>query len=193
MIASVRRLQAAGLQVQGGFIVGFDSDKPSIFERQIEFIQTSGIVTAMVGLLQAPNGTRLYRRMRDEGRLIGETSGNNTDASMNFTPKMDRETLLRGYQHILAGIYSPAAYYTRVRTFLTHYAPAGVVKPHIRLPEISAFLQSIYVLGLHGEERLYYWKLFFWTLFRRPGLLPMAITFSIYGFHFRRVCNQYLH
>jgi radical SAM superfamily enzyme YgiQ (UPF0313 family) len=192
MVASVHRLQQAGLQVQGGFIVGFDSDKPSIFERQIEFIQKSGIVTAMVGLLQAPCGTRLYQRMSEEGRLIGETTGNNTDTSMNFIPKMDKEALILGYKRILASIYAPDAYYARVRTFLANYVPSGVVKPHIRLPEISAFFRSIYLLGLKGEERVQYWKLFFWALFRRPKLFPMAITFSIYGFHFRRVCNEYI-
>ena len=192
LVASVQRLQHAGFQVQGGFIVGFDSDKPSIFERQIEFIQKSGIVTAMVGLLQAPSGTRLYKRLNAEGRLLGETSGNNTDTSMNFIPKMDAEALVAGYKRILASIYSPEAYYTRVKTFLANYVPAGVVKSRIHVRELSAFLRSIYVLGLKGPERVQYWKLFFWTLFRRPRLFPLAITFSIYGFHFRQVCDQYV-
>jgi hypothetical protein len=71
LVADVKRIQRAGMQVQGGFIVGFDSDRPSIFQRQIDFIQSSGIVTAMVGLLQAPPGTRLFERMRQEGRLLG--------------------------------------------------------------------------------------------------------------------------
>jgi len=189
---SVLKLQRAGLQVQAGFIVGFDSDKPSIFERQIEFIQKTGIVTAMVGLLQAPCGTRLYRRLKEEGRLIGETSGNNTDTSMNFIPRMDPEVLLAGYKRILQSIYSPEAYYARVRTFLANYTPSGVVKPRIRLPEVGAFFESIYALGLKGRERAQYWKLFFWTLLRRPKLFPLAITFSIYGFHFRRVCEEYV-
>ncbi len=64
LVESVKRLQRNGLQVMGGFIVGFDSDTPSIFQRQIDFIQQSGIVTAMVGLLQAPYGTELYSRLK---------------------------------------------------------------------------------------------------------------------------------
>lgn len=187
LVASVRRLQRAGLEVQGGFIVGFDSDKPSIFERQIAFIQESGIVTAMVGLLQAPRGTRLYERLRKEGRLLREPTGNNTDFSINFIPKMNLDMLLNGYKRILDNIYSPAAYYQRVKTFLQEYAPSGVVRPKITWPQVLAFLKSIYLLGIKGAERIHYWKLFFWSLFRRPRLFPLAITFSIYGFHFRRV------
>ena len=80
LIDSVKKLQRFGLQVMGGFIVGFDSDTPAIFQKQIDFIQKSGIVTAMVGLLQAPYGTQLYRRMQAEGRLNEEMTGDNTDA-----------------------------------------------------------------------------------------------------------------
>jgi radical SAM superfamily enzyme YgiQ (UPF0313 family) len=78
LVESVKQLQRACLQVQGGFIVGFDNDTPSIFQQQVEFIQKSGIVTAMVGLLQAPPGTRLYERMQKEGRLVNEMSGDNS-------------------------------------------------------------------------------------------------------------------
>ena len=79
LVQSVRFLQESGLQVQGGFIVGFDNDSPSIFQQQIDFIQRSGIVTAMVGLLQAPPGTRLYDRMKHENRLVSKFSGDNVD------------------------------------------------------------------------------------------------------------------
>jgi len=107
MISAVKTLQQAGIEVQGGFIVGFDSDTPSIFRQQIEFIQRSGIVTAMVGLLQAPYGTRLYERLKKEGRLLGHQSGNNTDDTMNFKPLMDTKILHEGYRLILKTIYSP--------------------------------------------------------------------------------------
>jgi radical SAM superfamily enzyme YgiQ (UPF0313 family) len=185
-------MQHAGLEVQGGFIVGFDSDTPSIFERQIEFIQKSGIVTAMVGLLQAPYGTRLYDRMKEEGRLLDEFTGNNTDNSMNFEPVMDPKMLHEGYEHILLTIYSPRAYYQRVRTLLQEYNLPRVVKPVLNWNYLGAFFKSIFTLGLKGQERLEYWKLFFWTLFRRPRLFPLAITLAIYGFHFQRICETYV-
>jgi radical SAM superfamily enzyme YgiQ (UPF0313 family) len=112
LVEDVKRIQRAGLQVQGGFIVGFDHDRPSIFQRQIDFIQKSGIVTAMVSLLQAPSGTRLYERMKKEGRLCEESSGDNVDGTTNIIPAMSMETLKEGYRQILDHIYSPTHYYT---------------------------------------------------------------------------------
>ncbi len=192
LVAAVKTLQRAGLQVQGGFIVGFDSDTPSIFQRQIEFIQKSGIVTAMVGLLQAPYGTRLYERLKKEGRLRDAFSGNNTDATTNFVPKMDLEKLRAGYRQILSHIYSPRAYYERVRTFLREYRRPKLARGPLSWDYFAAFLRSIVVLGIRGQERWEYWKLVLWTLLRRPHLFPDAITFAIYGFHFRRICEMYV-
>jgi radical SAM superfamily enzyme YgiQ (UPF0313 family) len=186
LVESVKGLQRAGLQVQGGFIVGFDHDTPSIFQQQIDFIQKSGIVTAMVGLLQAPPGTRLYERMKQEGRLVNEMSGDNVDGSTNILPKMGLDTLQKGYRDILDRIYAPQFYYARVLTFLREYQPPKIRGP-LEPQYILALGRSIYQLGIRGVERAQYWKLFFWTLFRRPRLFPLAITLAIYGFHFRQV------
>ena len=192
LVECVRTIQHAGMEVQGGFIVGFDSDTPSIFQRQIDFIQRSGIVTAMVGLLQAPYGTRLYDRMDKEDRLLGQLTGDNTDNTMNFMPKMDPEVLREGYRKIITTIYSPSEYYKRVRTFLREYKKSPAMRPVLDRDHIGAFFRSIYRLGLRGKERWEYWKLFFWTLVRRPRLFPDAITFAIYGFHFQRICELYV-
>ena len=191
LVESVKQLQRAGLQVQGGFIVGFDNDTPSIFQQQIDFIQKSGIVTAMVGLLQAPPGTRLYERMRKEGRLVNEMSGDNVDGSTNIIPMMGLETLQEGYRKLLAQIYAPKLYYERVLTFLREYHPPQI-RFHLDPQYILAFGRSIYRLGIRGVERVQYWRLFFWTLFRRPQLFPLAITLAIMGFHFRQVVELHI-
>ncbi|OGO63344.1 MAG: B12-binding domain-containing radical SAM protein [Chloroflexi bacterium RBG_19FT_COMBO_50_10] len=191
LVESVKQLQRAGLQVQGGFIVGFDNDPPSIFQQQIDFIQKSGIVTAMVGLLQAPPGTRLYDRMRKEGRLVNEMSGDNVDGSTNIIPKMGLEPLQEGYRKLLAQIYAPKAYYERVTTFLREYHPPEI-RVHLDLQYVLALGRSIYRLGIRGVERVQYWRLFFWTLFRRPRLFPLAITLAIMGFHFRQVVELHI-
>lgn len=186
MVADVRRMQEAGLQVQAGFIVGFDSDTPTIFQRQIDFIQQSGIVTAMVGLLQAPSGTRLYDRLRREGRLLAAMSGDNTDGTTNIVPVMSLNTLREGYERIVRSIYAPGSYYQRVRTFLRSYATPKVKAP-MELQYKLAFFRSVLRLGIVGKERLQYWKLLLWTTFRRPRLVPLAVTLSIYGYHFRKI------
>ncbi len=188
LVADVKRIQRAGLQVQGGFIVGFDHDQPSIFQRQIDFIQKSGIVTAMVGLLQAPAGTRLYDRMEKEGRLCQEFSGDNVDGTSNIIPAMNPETLRDGYRRILDHIYSPDNFYRRIRTFLREYRPPAV-RGHLEFSHVLALLRSFYRLGIVGRERFQYWKLLIWAQFRCPRLIPEAVILAIYGYHFRRVCE----
>lgn len=192
LVASVKKIQKFGLEVTGGFIVGFDSDKPSIFERQIEFIQKSGIITAMVGLLNAPRGTKLYQRLTKEGRLLKNPSGDNTDFSINFIPKMDSEVLIKGYKKIISRIYSPKPYYERVKNFLREYKPLYKNPSRSSFSKIGALFRSIFFLGVVEKGRGHYWKLFFWTIFRRPRLFPSAITFAIYGSHFRKIFENYL-
>jgi len=187
LLLSIKKIQQSGLEVQGGFIVGFDNDPVSIFEKLTEFIQDSGIVTAMVGLLNAPKGTELHKRMIREGRLLNDFTGNNTDFSINFIPKMDPDVLMTGYKNILNTIYSPKYYYARVTSFLKTFDPKKKKIFHINLSYIQAFIKSIFKLGIAGKERFYYWKLFFWSLYYKPQLFSLAILFTIYGFHFRKV------
>jgi radical SAM superfamily enzyme YgiQ (UPF0313 family) len=190
LLASVKCIQNAGLQVHGGFIVGFDSDPPSIFDRQILFIQESGIVTAMVGLLSAIRGTRLHKRMSEEGRLLGEGTGNNTAIDLNFVTRMKTDELIGGYRSILDTIYAPKNYYQRVIRLLREYRPLHLGKFHIQPGYVGALFKSILFLGVIGKERLYFWKLFFWSLVRKPRLFPLAITYAVYGFHFRKVAEK---
>ena len=192
LVASVKKIQNYGLEVQGGFIVGFDSDPLSIFKNQINFIQKSGIVTAMVGLLQAPRGTRLFQRLKKENRLLRGSSGNNTDLSLNFIPKMNYETLINGYKHILSTIYSPKHYYERVKTLLKEYKPRGIARCRIRFYHVKAFTKSIWFLGIKEKGRIYYWKLLILTLLRWPRSFPLSVTFAIYGFHFRKIVEKYI-
>lgn len=191
LVADVQRIHRAGLQVQGGFIIGFDSDTPSIFQQQIEFIQKSGIVTAMVGLLQAPIGTRLHKRMEKEGRLVGLSTGDNVDGTTNIIPKMSIEKLQEGYRAVMKYLYTPKNYYARAITFLKEYKVPKFSIP-INKEYCQAFFRSVIRLGILGKERVYYWGLILWTLFRRPRLFPLAITLSIYGYHFRRVCDLHV-
>ncbi len=190
LIACVNEIQSSGMEVSAGFIVGFDNDTPGIFQRQIDFIQKSGIITAMVGLLNALNNTRLYRRLSEEGRILHRSGGNNTSYSMNFIPKMDREVLIEGYRSIIHTIYSGKAYTERVIRFLKTYEPKIKLQTRLTPAKLKAFLRSILILGIFNRDRLWYWKLFFWSLLNRPATFSLAITYSIHGYHFRKVFRQ---
>jgi radical SAM superfamily enzyme YgiQ (UPF0313 family) len=192
LAAAVKNIQNHGFEVQGGFILGFDSDPTSIFRKQIQFIQKTGIVTAMVGLLNAPNGTKLYNRLKKENRLIKDFSGDNTDFSMNFTPRMKYETLVAGYKHVLDTIYSPRHYYERVVAFLKEYKPkktAGISQ--LRFSHIISLIKSLWLLGVINKGRSYFWRLLISTLLKRPRHLPLSIGLSVSGFHFRKVAEGY--
>jgi radical SAM superfamily enzyme YgiQ (UPF0313 family) len=188
LVADVKRIQRAGIEVNAGFIVGFDGDTLSTFKRQIDFIQRSGIVTAMVGMLQAPPGTRLHARMAREGRLLGEMTGDNVDGTTNLIPSMGLETLREHYRALLNHIYAPAPYYRRVRTFLREFK-APEVTQRVDIQRLLALGRSALRLGIVGRERFQYWRLLAWTAFTRPRLLPRAVTLAIYGYHFRRIAE----
>lgn len=191
LLSAVKRIQNHGFQVQGGFILGFDNDTPSIFDRTIDFIQKSKITMAMVGLLQAAPKTRLWQRLKEEKRLVGRTTGNNTDGVLNFIPKMNRQSLLSGYQKVIQHIYSPKHYSKRLISFLKEYKPKRKKKYRFDFNQFGALLKSFWVLGIKEKERVYFWKLLFWCLFKKPKVLPIAIRLAIFGFHFRKVAETH--
>ncbi|MBN1416819.1 MAG: B12-binding domain-containing radical SAM protein [Bacteroidales bacterium] len=187
LLQSVIKIQKAGMHVSGGFIVGFDSDTPSVFQRQIDFIQKSGIVSAMVGLLNAPKNTRLYKRLEVENRLTTEATGNNTDYSMNFIPKMNQSELIKGYKEIIHNIYATKPYYKRIRQLLLNYNRFKYRQTKINFSLLGAFFKSVYIIGFLNRGRSEYWKLLLWTLFNRPGSIVDAITYTVYGYHYQMV------
>lgn len=186
LVASVKRIQNAGIEVMGGFIVGFDNDPPNIFEQQIQFIHKIGVVTAMVGVLQAVPGTRLYQRLKEQGRLLMNPTGNHTDGQLNFIPKMDVQTLMEGYRRIVDTLYAPRNYYERVLTFLREYRPCSKGR-RFHLRDIKAFVRSLLVLGLFEKDRTHYWKLLTKAFLRHRKAFPETVAATIYGYHFRKV------
>lgn len=192
LLATVKTMQNHGFLVHAGFIVGFDNDPKNIFERQISFIQKSGIAGAMIGLLKAPKGTKLYKRLKGEDRLTNEWSGDAVDMTTNFIPKMGHDKLVTGYRHVVSSTYSPRPYYARITTFLKEYS--GTIHPRkdrVRATQLKAFAKSAWYIGIKEKGQRHYWRLMISTLFRRPRSLHMAVTLAIYGYHFRKVmeCN----
>ncbi len=189
LVEAVRTIQRSGLQVMGGFIVGFDSDPLDVFRRQFDFIQRSGVVTAMVGLLTALPQTRLYARLAREGRMLADSVGNNTSAVLNFVPKLDRAALLRGYRDLMRSLYAPDNYYRRVRAFLATWQPRGP-RLHLAPSDVRALLESLWMLGVRDRGRLAFWRLFWATLLVRPRKFRAAIELAVMGHHFRTVAER---
>jgi radical SAM superfamily enzyme YgiQ (UPF0313 family) len=189
LVDAVRAIQGAGLEVMGGFIVGFDNDPVDIFRRQFDFIQRCGVVTAMVGLLTALPQTRLHERLTREGRILTATIGDNTAAALNFVTRGNRERLLAEYRELMRSLYAPENFYRRVRAFLACWRPRG---PRARLSasDMHAFLLSLWTLGVMQRGRLAYWRLFWTTLLREPRKLHVAMELAIIGFHFRTVAER---
>jgi radical SAM superfamily enzyme YgiQ (UPF0313 family) len=186
LVAAVKTLQNSGLEVMGGFIVGFDNDSAGIFERQSSFISQSGIVTAMVGLLTALPGTRLFSRLKAENRILHDATGNNVDAVLNFLPKLNRDYLIEGYRRLVNRLYAPKPYYRRIKTFLREYKPrAARLRPAWR--DLMALIKSFWVMGILTPGRREYWKFVARVLVSHRRVINEAMTLAIMGHHFRKV------
>jgi len=189
LLESVKKIQNMGFEVNAGFILGFDSDKETVFQNQIDFIQKSGIVAAMVGLLNVSPKSRLHNRLKKANRLIDNKNRGNTNTSelfeLNFIPKMKASTLIEGYENVLNTIYSPKCYFARIKTFLREYKPKKVKPPKIRLYHLRGLLSSLWFLGIKENGRHYYWSLILWSLFKHPGLLPYAVGLPLGLLHFK--------
>jgi hypothetical protein len=145
----------------------------------------------MVGILQALPGTKLYERMKREGRLLNGLSGDNADGHTNIIPKMDSELLRKGYMKMMLHLYTPKNYYRRIRTLLTEYH-VPELNHGMRLSQLMAFARSVVLLGIVGRERFQYWNMLFWTFLKHRRALPLAVTLAIYGHHFRKVSQLYI-
>ena len=185
LVESVRKIQRAGLEVLSGFIVGFDSDPPDVFNRVIEFIRHAAIPVSMVGILSALPGTQLTRRLLKEGRLLSESNGNNTLLDLNFIPKMDPTKLVEGYKKIVTSIYTSKDYYQRVLDFLSHYKPR--IRQKLNAEDVLAFCNSIVKLGIQHSDRKEYWKFLYQAYRTNRQAFSEAVTLAIMGYHFQKV------
>jgi radical SAM superfamily enzyme YgiQ (UPF0313 family) len=192
LLESVRKIQSYGMEVMAGFIVGFDSDPEDIFERQINFIRESAIPLAMVGLLTALPDTQLWRRLKREGRLLKESSGNNTEASLNFVPRMDTARLVEGYKRILSTIYSPAEYYKRALDCLSHLTQGPEPRRGRLTSDVAAFARIAIVLGVIDGARMEFWRYMKRTLTSHRRNFAHAVTLAAMGYHFRKLTRSYV-
>lgn len=191
LLDSVRKIQSYGMEVMAGFIVGFDNDPEDIFERQIEFIRESAIPLAMVGLLNALPGTQLWRRLNHEGRLLVESSGNNTDSSLNFVPKMNATHLIEGYRSILQTIYSPGEYYKRALNSIERVT-ISESEPRRKgfISDVMALYRIVLELGLRDDARSEFWHFLTRALMLNRKKFAEAVRLAALGYHFRKLTEK---
>jgi radical SAM superfamily enzyme YgiQ (UPF0313 family) len=183
ILESVRKIQDHGIEVTGGFIVGFDTDPPDIFDRQIAFVQEAGIPMAMVGLLTALPNTQLARRLRAEGRLLHDSTGNNTHTlRLNFVPHMPEDQLIDGYKRVLRTLYSPRNYFRRCSTLLRRLPPHAKTVRAVTWQGIKALLRSI-ARQAFSPYGFHYLRMLAETAVARPRLFPDAVALAIKGYH----------
>ncbi len=174
----------------GGFILGFDTDRDDVFDRMVEFIQKSAIPLAMVGILQAMPGTQLFRRLNREGRILNGGSGDNVACDLNFIPRMDAKRLVEGYRSVKGRIYTPAAYYERVRLLLSRSQPTATGL--VTIANLRALVSSIVRQGIIGRGRLAYWKFMFTTAFHHPRSFGVGMTLAVKGYHLQIMTRRLL-
>jgi hypothetical protein len=170
------------MQVMGGFIIGFDNDQKDIFQKQIDIIQNTGMTQAMVSMLNAIPNTKLWHRLKKEGRLLENPTGENTDGTINFMPRMDITSLKRGYRRVLKTIYTRANYYKRMNDFLNVYTPHPQSAASFNI--IKALLRTLWFVGVVSPSRKYFWKLVFKTIVKKVKALPEILHMTVAGEHF---------
>lgn len=194
MEAAIKTIQTHGIEVLAGFILGFDTDKADIFDRQIDFIQKNAIPKAMIGLLNALPGTRLYQRLGSEGRLLSASMGNNTHSmTTNFRTTMDPDALREGYKKILAHIYDYRLknYFSRCTQFLDTVVYRDYFQRKIRAREVKIFFKSLFRQPF-TPYGLQYLKYITRNLVKNRDLFAEAVTFAICGHHFHIITQQTL-
>ena len=194
LLDSVATIQSYGMQVMGGFILGFDTDRDDIFDRMVDFIEKSGIPIAMVGLLQAMPGTQLFRRLWREGRIVDAGGGDNTGDRLNFLPHMDAAKLVEGYRSVLKRIYSSAAYYERVKLYLNRTQPKHSERKSqqqwVTRANARAFVTSIVRQGIFGRQRWSYWKFLLAVATRYRHCVGAAMTLAVMGYHLQVITRR---
>lgn len=192
LLESVQKIQSYGMEVMAGFIVGFDNDPEDIFDLQIQFIRESAIPLAMVGLLTALPDTQLWRRLEKEGRLLDVSTGNNTDCTINFVPKMDINRLVEGYKFIMRSIYDPREYYNRALDCISRFHNDRVEPRKLNVVnDLRALMRIIVKLGIRDGERRAFWNYIGSLLRHYPRDISHGLTLAAMGYHFRLITEKY--
>ena len=189
LLRAIRTIQGSGIEVTGGFIIGMDGDKE--FDSHIRFIQEAGVPMAMAGLLTALKETNLYHRLQREGRMLDESTGNNTDITLNFVPELPREHLIAEYRRVVSTLYDPTLknYFERCLTLLKNLKPVNHPGGKIGKMELMAVAKSI-KRQLFSKQGPAYLQFLINVLKDHPSMFGKAVRLAIHGYHFEKMTSQ---
>jgi radical SAM superfamily enzyme YgiQ (UPF0313 family) len=189
----IHKIYDYGMFVTAGFIVGFDTEKVSIGQAMIDFIEEASIPVCMVGLLYALPGTQLTRRLAEEGRLHEghdlmkiEQAGDQCTLGCNFDTKRPLRDILVDYKAVLGHVYSPAAYAGRLTKL------AGMLDRSGRRRELPdgdtrkrlAGIDSVHrIMQALPEVREPFWKTFVAVAKTNPGALRYVVMLMALYLH----------
>ena len=189
LLRAVREIQSKGMEVTGGFIIGLDGDTE--FDSHIKFIQEAGIPMAMAGLLTALKETDLWHRLKREDRLLGESSGNQTDMTLNFVPEMPRQKLLQEYRRVVSTLYDPTLknYFARCLKLLEYMPKTQHNVRSINMTEVRAFIRSIQK-QFFSRQGLEYAQFLLKVLKDYRSMFPEAVRLAVMGYHLEKITRH---
>jgi radical SAM superfamily enzyme YgiQ (UPF0313 family) len=196
ILESVHRIQRAGMEVMAGMIVGFDSDDASIFDEQFRFIQEARIPVSMTGMLNAVPKTPLYLRLKQAGRLIAESVGDQFVFTNIIPERMSRLELYEGYKHLLERLYSYRNYRRRTMQLILNKGTQVQTRLRASGQDLMILLRVLWTCILRASPRRAWMtvSLMIETALRRPRALRDAVTFALLHKHLyeymRETCKQ---
>jgi radical SAM superfamily enzyme YgiQ (UPF0313 family) len=192
ILSAIHHIQSFGIQVEAGMIVGFDSDDPGIFEEQFRFIQDARIPVSMTGLLNAMPKTPLHTRLREAGRLIAESVGDQFVFTNIIPEAMSRLELYEGYRQLLHRLYDYRNYHRRTMDYLMtrgRQAAGSVTKSPKDMGILVRMLRDCVVTASPRRAWMTL-SLVAETALRRPAALREAVFFALVHKHFYEYARQ---
>ncbi len=177
---NINLLHTKGFIIWGGFIVGFDTDDESTFQRQINFLQASGIPLPIVNVLKAPPGTELYERMKKENRLSKDFAF--AEGDTNLIPIMGEKALFEGYLQVIDAVYQPKNALKRIKQFFRTYSyPSNNLKIPTKYSwkEVNVLYKTLYRVAVTSKVRPYFWNLLWWTIWNKPKYTEKALLYGV--------------
>ena len=186
IVTSVHRIQAAGIEVMAGMIVGFDNDDASIFDEQFAFMQQARIPISMTGMLNAVPKTPLHARLKAAGRLIADSVGDQFVFTNIVPTGMSRLDLYEGYRGLLNRLYDYRHYRKRAMALILNRGPSLRSRVLSRRDDLAVVGRIVWHCIVRASPRRAWLtvSLCLETAWRRPRAIRDAFTLALMHKHF---------